>query len=122
MTYPILLIIVLLSIINAVLAFSPPTRTIGKRATTQLRAQNYNDSSTTNPSTLTRRQVGELSIATLGLGTSFLGTRENTPQEYGLWGILPVGTYKTKPSFLFGCPNRIYISYLFKIGFYLPPI
>lgn len=99
--YPILLIIVLLSIINAVLAFSPPSRTIGKRATTQLRdAQNYNDSSTTNPSTLTRRQVGELSIATLGLGTSFLGTRENTPQEYGLWGILPVGTYKTKPTIM----------------------
>ena len=101
MMYPILLIIVLLSIINAVLAFSPPSRTIGKRATTQLRdAQNYNDSSTTNPSTLTRRQVGELSIATLGLGTSFLGTRENTPQEYGLWGILPVGTYKTKPTIM----------------------
>ena len=100
MMYPILLIILLLSIINAVLAFSHPSRTIGKRATTQLRAQNYNDSSTTNPSTLTRRQVGELSIATLGLGTSFLGTRENTPHEYGLWGILPVGTYKTKPSIM----------------------
>lgn len=96
MVYPIVLIIILSRII-AVLAFSSP-----KRAVTQLHAQNYNDSSssTTNPSTLTRRQVGELSIATLGLGTSFLGTRENTPQEYGLWGILPVGTYKTKPTIM----------------------
>lgn len=45
---------------------------------------------------LSRRQVGELSIASVGLLTSFLGTRENKPDEYGLWGILPVGTYKTK--------------------------
>jgi hypothetical protein len=30
------------------------------------------------------------------LGICFLGTRENDPTEYGLWGILPVGTYKKK--------------------------
>lgn len=45
---------------------------------------------------LSRRQIGELSFAAVGLTTSFLGTRENTPQEYGLWGILPVGPYKRK--------------------------
>lgn len=49
---------------------------------------------------LSRRQVGELAIATIGLGASFLGTRENTPQEYGLWGVLPVGTYKTKKTIM----------------------
>lgn len=101
MMIPILLIVVLNGL-SVVTAFSPPSSMIGFRVATQLRAQNYNDSSptTNNPSTLTRRQVGELSIATLGLGTSIIGTRENTPQEYGLWGILPVGTYKTKPTIM----------------------
>ncbi|KAL3764539.1 hypothetical protein ACHAW5_004803 [Stephanodiscus triporus] len=45
---------------------------------------------------LSRRQVGELAFAASGLGLTYLGTREDTPQEYGLWGVLPVGTYKTK--------------------------
>lgn len=45
---------------------------------------------------LSRRQMGELSIAALGLGTTFVGTRENDPTDYGLWGILPIGTYKRK--------------------------
>ncbi|MGK3734482.1 MAG: hypothetical protein ACI8RD_000470 [Bacillariaceae sp.] len=45
---------------------------------------------------LSRRQLGELSVAGLGLGISFIGTRENTPTDYGLWGVLPVGTYKSK--------------------------
>ena len=45
---------------------------------------------------LSRRQIGELSFAAIGLTASFLGTRENTPQEYGLWGVLPVGPYKRK--------------------------
>jgi hypothetical protein len=45
---------------------------------------------------LSRRQVGELAFAAAGLGISFAGTRENDPTDYGLWGILPVGTYKKK--------------------------
>mmetsp|Transcript_2608 Transcript_2608/g.2996 ORF Transcript_2608/g.2996 Transcript_2608/m.2996 type:complete len:488 (-) Transcript_2608:118-1581(-) len=45
---------------------------------------------------ISRRQIGELSVAALGLGVSYVGTRENDPTEYGLWGILPVGTYKKK--------------------------
>jgi hypothetical protein len=45
---------------------------------------------------LSRRQVAELSLAGVGLGVSFLGTREVNPTDYGLWGILPVGTYKQK--------------------------
>jgi Domain of unknown function (DUF4336) len=45
---------------------------------------------------LTRRQVAELAVAGVGLGVSFLGTREVKPTDYGLWGVLPVGTYKSK--------------------------
>ena len=45
---------------------------------------------------LSRRQFGELGFAATGLGISFLGTRELTPTDYGLWGVLPVGTYKSK--------------------------
>jgi hypothetical protein len=46
--------------------------------------------------TLSRRQLGELTVAAIGLGGTFLGTRESTPIDYGLWGILPVGTYRQK--------------------------
>lgn len=49
---------------------------------------------------ISRRQVGELTVATLGLSVSFVGTRENNPTDYGLWGVLPVGTYKTKKTLL----------------------
>jgi len=49
---------------------------------------------------LSRRQVGELAVAGFGLGVSFIGTRENEPTDYGLWGVLPVGTYKTKKTML----------------------
>jgi hypothetical protein len=45
---------------------------------------------------LSRRQLGELTVAAIGLGGTFLGTRESTPIDYGLWGILPVGTYRQK--------------------------
>jgi hypothetical protein len=45
---------------------------------------------------LSRRQLGELTVAGIGLGISFLGTRELKPTDYGLWGVLPVGTYKSK--------------------------
>jgi hypothetical protein len=45
---------------------------------------------------LTRRQLGELTVAGIGLGISFFGTREVKPTDYGLWGVLPVGTYKSK--------------------------
>ncbi|KAL3945020.1 MAG: hypothetical protein SGBAC_000877 [Bacillariaceae sp.] len=49
---------------------------------------------------LSRRQFAELGVAATGLGISFLGTRETTPTSYGLWGILPVGTYKEKKTLL----------------------
>lgn len=56
----------------------------------------YSSSDTNNSNELSRRQVGELTFAAIGLGITFLGTQENTPIDYGLWGILPVGTYKQK--------------------------
>ena len=45
---------------------------------------------------LSRRQALEVGVATAGLTVSFLGTRETKPTDYGLWGILPLGTYKSK--------------------------
>lgn len=45
---------------------------------------------------VSRRQALELGFAAVGLGVTFAGTREVKPTDYGLWGILPVGTYKTK--------------------------
>mmetsp|Transcript_2217 Transcript_2217/g.4758 ORF Transcript_2217/g.4758 Transcript_2217/m.4758 type:complete len:527 (-) Transcript_2217:43-1623(-) len=49
---------------------------------------------------LSRRQMAELTFASLGLTASFLGTRELTPQDYGLWGVLPVGPYKRKKTIM----------------------
>ncbi len=49
---------------------------------------------------LSRRQFAELTVAGVGLGVSFLGTREVKSTDYGLWGILPVGTYKSKKTLL----------------------
>jgi len=49
---------------------------------------------------LTRRQIAELTIGTIGLGGSFLATRENSPTDYGLYGVLPIGPYKTKKTIL----------------------
>lgn len=54
--------------------------------------------SSSSSSELSRRQIGELVIAGVGLGGSYLATRENKPTDYGLFGILPVGPYKTKKS------------------------
>lgn len=54
------------------------------------------DDASKGSGSLTRRQVGELAIAATGLGISVLGTREVDPTDYGLWGIVPVGTYKKK--------------------------
>ena len=71
-------------------------RPAGHVASTQL----HSSSDAGDNSQLSRRQLGELSIAAIGLTTSFLGTRENTPQDYGLWGILPVGPYKRKKTIM----------------------
>lgn len=59
---------------------------------TELHSSNIEDTNTLP----TRRQVIELSTAAVGLTISFAGTRETTPQDYGLWGVLPVATYKRK--------------------------
>lgn len=45
---------------------------------------------------LSRRQFGELGFAAVGLGISFVGTREIGPTDYGLWGILPVGKFQIR--------------------------
>jgi hypothetical protein len=81
-------------------ATAPPTRP--RAANKNYDGSDYPSTAaiSTNPRLLSRRQVGELSVAAAGLGLSFLGTRENTPQDYGLWGVLPVGTYKAKKTIM----------------------
>ena len=61
---------------------------------------NNNNSNDENESEgqLSRRQILEVSLGTIGLGGSYLASRENTDTDYGLWGILPIGTYKSKPT------------------------
>ena len=63
------------------------------RASTKLQSTSYDETKESLP---TRRQTLELAFGALGLGTTFAATRENKPTDYGLWGILPIGTYKTK--------------------------
>jgi hypothetical protein len=58
------------------------------------------DSNESEGQLLSRRQILELSVGTIGLGGSYLASRENTDTDYGLWGILPVGTYKSKPTIM----------------------
>eukprot|EP00566_Odontella_aurita_P009647 CAMPEP_0113574556 /NCGR_PEP_ID=MMETSP0015_2-20120614/27210_1 /TAXON_ID=2838 /ORGANISM="Odontella" /LENGTH=514 /DNA_ID=CAMNT_0000477701 /DNA_START=1 /DNA_END=1545 /DNA_ORIENTATION=+ /assembly_acc=CAM_ASM_000160 len=68
-------------------------------ATTRLRSTAGDDAASV-PGQLSRRQLAELTVAGLGIGVSFLGTRETKPTDYGLWGILPIGTYKTKKTIM----------------------
>ncbi len=68
------------------------------RTTTQLKSTPYEES--TRESLPTRRQTIELAFGALGLGTSFAASRENKPTDYGLWGVLPIGTYKTKKTIM----------------------
>jgi Domain of unknown function (DUF4336) len=49
---------------------------------------------------LSRRQTLELGLAGAGLGITYVGTRERNPTDYGLWGIVPIGTYKSKPTIM----------------------
>ena len=70
----------------------PSGKVCENRCTTALNSEQQQ----TEEDAISRRQFAELSFAATGLGISFLGTRENTPTSYGLWGILPVGTYKEK--------------------------
>jgi hypothetical protein len=79
--------------LTAVNAFVSPTSFATKIPTSQLQSTSGPDE---EEGGLSRRQFGELSIAAVGLGFSFLGTREINPTDYGLWGVLPVGTYKQK--------------------------
>lgn len=69
-----------------------------RQQSTSSSLQASSESSAGGINELSRRQVGELTVATIGLGISFAGTREVDPTDYGLWGVLPVGTYKKKPT------------------------
>jgi Domain of unknown function (DUF4336) len=78
---------------HAFFAIKKPSKGISKSS-----KEDYDAQSSTQM--LSRRQVLELSIAGVGLGGSYIATRENEPTDYGLWGILPIGTYKSKPTIM----------------------
>jgi hypothetical protein len=89
------MIILLLSWLQLTSSFTTlPTKRFRIRRTTCTWLQS--SVSPNEGSGLSRRQLGELSVAAVGLGISFLGTREVDPTDYALWGVLPVGTYKKK--------------------------
>ncbi|GAX25321.1 hypothetical protein FisN_5Lh412 [Fistulifera solaris] len=60
---------------------------------TALRSTSQDKNDITSPR---RRAMMELAIAAAGLTLTYAGTKEIQPTDYGLWGILPVGTYKSK--------------------------
>jgi len=67
----------------------------GVRTSSELNSDNVESAES-----LSRRQILELSIGAVGLGGSFIATRENTPQDYGLYGVLPIGPYKRKKTIM----------------------
>ena len=84
---------IIVSLLTSTVAFQGE-----KQVSRALRAAfpHFSSPSDTSNQGLSRRQVGELAFAAAGLGITYIGTRENDPLDYGLWGILPVGTYKKK--------------------------
>lgn len=77
-------------------AFLLPTNKVNLQRSTDLSLS----SDVEDSEGLSRRQFNELAVAATGLGVSFLGTRETSPTDYGLWGILPLGTYKSKKTII----------------------
>lgn len=56
----------------------------------------YSSSEASSSDGLTRRQMGQLALGAAGVGITIAGTAQVNPTDYGLWGIVPVGTYKSK--------------------------
>jgi hypothetical protein len=67
-----------------------------QRGTNAVKSKDSSSVTNMQPSNLSRRQVVDLSLATVGLGSTILATQEFQPTDYGLWGVLPVGPYKRK--------------------------
>lgn len=89
---PTFLIIILFRYINICSPFSiiPLSHLIPSKSSTKISSK----------SELDRRQFNEIAFAATGIGVSFLGTRENNKEDYGLWGILPIGPYKRKKTIM----------------------
>ena len=58
--------------------------------------RSYSSSDASSSDGLTRRQMGQLALGAAGVGITIAGTAQVNPTDYGLWGIVPVGTYKSK--------------------------
>lgn len=81
---------------SSLTASSAFTTAATRRRDVALRSSSSSSEEDGDGGALSRRQLGELTVATLGLGGSFLATRETKPTDYGLYGVLPVGPYKTR--------------------------
>ncbi|GMI46303.1 hypothetical protein TrCOL_g2775 [Triparma columacea] len=92
--YKQLLIVTLLLIVPFLDSFHLPIRI---KLPTSLDSQSED---TDSSSQLSRRQVGELTIASLGGLLTLQGTSTRTKSDYPLWGILPVGPYKRKKTII----------------------
>lgn len=87
-------------LVSACVAIAYTDAFVFEHTSTGISTRLLSEATDSDGSGISRRQVGELTVAALGLGVSFAGTRENKPTDYGLWGVLPVGTYKTKKTIL----------------------
>ncbi|EEC49481.1 predicted protein [Phaeodactylum tricornutum CCAP 1055/1] len=95
-------ILALPCILSMATAFSGTQPSIRSSSTAPSAATmlSMSDNSSSRSDELSRRQLGELAFAASGLGVTYFGTRERDPLDYGLWGVLPVGTYKKKKTIL----------------------
>ena len=87
----------LLILIPATSFISPPTPSISQKIT--LPPLYSSDDPSSSP-TLSRRQIGELTVASIGGIITYYGTSTRSPSDYPLWGVLPLGPYKRKKTIL----------------------
>lgn len=98
----------MLATCSAFTTFSKTANVVARSRQSNLLSTNMEDE-TPVESLPTRRQSIELAVAALGLGTSFAATRENKATDYGLYGVLPIGPYKTKQTIMEEIvPNKIW--------------
>lgn len=91
-----LLLIIRMTSASAWMLLPQPTK-MTTITTTTTALQSTDKESISSSTTTSRRQImAELALAATGLTITYAGTTEVNPTDYGLWGILPVGTYKTK--------------------------
>lgn len=91
--------LVLLASLPACITFTPTSITFTPSS------RLYSEPDTASPdmvsvasTSISRRSYNSLVLGGSLLGVSALGSFEVAPDDYGLWGVLPLGPYKSKPS------------------------